>query len=317
MAKVTGRFAPTPSGRLHLGNIACAMLCWLSARCQGGRVLLRIEDVDKPRCPRVLSDKCLNDLDRLGFDWDGTTVFQSERGDVYQAALDRLASSGLTYPCFCTRAKLHSEAAPNLGDTQYIYAGTCRGLSAQETARLIALRAPAVRLRVPDEVISFIDGLCGPVRENLAWECGDFVLRRSDGLFGYQLASVVDDALSGVTEVVRGADILTATPRQIFLQRCLGFPTPAYWHIPLLTDAAGRRLAKRDGDTDMDTLLERHSAEEILGALAFAYGILPEYVPAPLTELLSCFSWEKVRKKSGGTVRLPEGFPKPLQKINV
>ncbi len=308
MAEIIGRFAPTPSGRLHLGNIACAMLCWLSARRQGGRALLRIEDVDKPRCPRALADRCLKDLDRLGFDWDGATVFQSERDDVYRGALDRLTRSGLTYPCFCTRAKLRSEAAPNLGDTQYVYSGACRRLSAEEISRLSAIRAPAVRLRVPDEEIAFTDGLYGPVRENLARECGDFVLRRSDGLFGYQLASVVDDALSGVTEVVRGADILTATPRQIFLQRCLGFATPVYRHIPLLTDAAGRRLAKRDGDADMDTLLMRHSAGEILGALAFAYGILPEYVPASLPELLSLFSWEKVRKKTGAAVRLPEGF---------
>ncbi len=308
MAHLIGRFAPTPSGRLHLGNIACAMLCWLSARQQGGQVLLRIEDVDKPRCPRSLADKCLSDLDRLGFEWDGSTIFQSERGAVYRAALDRLDRSALTYPCFCTRAKLHSEAAPNLGDTQYVYPGTCRGLSAADAARLSALRSPAIRLRVKDEDITFTDGLCGTVRENLARDCGDFVLRRSDGLFGYQLASVVDDALCGVTEVVRGADILTSTPRQIFLQRCLGFPTPSYRHIPLLTDAAGRRLAKRDGDTDMDTLLERHSAGEILGALAFAYGLIPEFAPVSLSELLPCFSWEKIKGISNGTVRLPEGF---------
>ena len=308
MAQVIGRFAPTPSGRLHLGNIACAMLCWLSARRQGGQALLRIEDVDKPRCPRALTEKCLKDLDRLGFDWDGATVFQSERGAEYRAALYRLTHSGLTYPCFCTRAKLHSEAAPNLGDTQYVYPGTCSRLSAEEAAVLSATRSPAIRLRVKDVDIAFTDGLCGPVRENLARECGDFVLRRSDELFGYQLASVVDDALSGVTEVVRGADILTATPRQIFLQRCLSYPTPSYWHIPLLTDASGRRLAKRDGDTDMDTLLKRHSAGEILGALAFAYGLLPEFAPASLNELLSCFSWEKVRKKAGGAVRLPKEF---------
>ena len=309
MAEIVGRFAPTPSGRLHLGNIACAMLCWLSARRQGGQALLRIEDVDTPRCPRALSEQCLRDLGRLGFDWDGAVFYQSERGDVYQDALDRLTRSGLTYPCFCTRAKLHSEAAPNLGDTQRVYAGTCRGLGSDQILRLSALRAPAIRLRVPDEDISFSDGLCGYVRENLARECGDFILRRSDGLFGYQLAAVVDDALSGVTEVVRGADILTATPRQIYLQRCLGYPTPAYLHIPLLTDAAGRRLAKRDGDTDMDALLRRHSAAEILGALAFAYGIVPEFAPATLNELLPLFSWDKVRGKTGGTVRLPEGFP--------
>ena len=293
----TGRFAPTPSGRLHLGNILCAMLAYLSARAQGGRFLLRIEDVDIPRCPRSLAKQCIDDLAWLGFTWDEAPVYQSDRGDIYRAALDRLTEAGHTYPCFCTRAQLMSLAAPNLGDTQVIYPRTCAHLTPEEAAERARTRAPAIRLRVPDEDVSFTDGLFGVQTENLARDCGDFILRRSDGLYGYQLAVVVDDALSGVTEVVRGRDILSATPRQIYLQECLGFPTPSYIHIPLLTDADGRRLAKRDRDLDLSALCRRFAPEEILGLLAYSAGILEENRPVTLRQLIPLFSWEKVRRE--------------------
>ncbi len=293
----TGRFAPTPSGRLHLGNILCAMLAYLSARSQGGRFLLRIEDVDIPRCPRALAKQCIDDLTRLGFTWDGPILYQSERGERYQAALDRLAAEGLTYPCFCTRAQLMSLAAPNLGDTQVVYAGTCAHLSPEEAAEKAKTRAPATRLRVPDEDVAFTDGLYGLQQENLARDCGDFILRRSDGLYGYQLAVVMDDALQGVTEVVRGRDILSATPRQMYLQRLLGFDTPAYTHIPLLMDAQGRRLAKRDKDLDLTALLTRFTPAELLGTLACSAGLQAEPRPATLEELLPLFDWQKVKRK--------------------
>ena len=278
-----------------MGNLLCAMLAYLSARSAGGRFLLRIEDVDKPRCPKRLADQCIADLRHLGFDWDEPPLIQSERTPVYEAALARLTEQGLIYPCFCTRAQLH-EAAPNEGDTQFVYAGTCARLSPEEAALRAITRRPALRVRVPDETVRFEDALCGAVSENLARDCGDFVVRRSDGLFGYQLAAVVDDALSGVTEIVRGKDILTSTPRQLFLQRALGYEQPRYAHIPLLRDAQGRRLAKRDKDLDLSALSKRFSPEQILGALAFACGLLEEMRPASLEELVPLFSWEKVKR---------------------
>ena len=299
----TGRFAPTPSGRLHLGNILCAMLAYLSARSQGGRFLLRIEDVDIPRCPRSMAQQCIEDLLWLGFTWDEEPLFQSDRGDLYADALRRLAEGGHTYPCFCTRAQLMSLAAPNLGDTQVIYQRTCANLTAEEAAVRTLTRAPATRLRVPDEEITFTDGLFGPQTENLARDCGDFILRRSDGLYGYQLAVVVDDALQGVTEVVRGRDILSATPRQLYLQRLLGYDAPEYVHIPLLVDHRGRRLAKRDKDLDLTALAQRFSPEEILGMLAFSAGLLEEVRPVTLEQLIPLFDWQKVKRDD---LRLPE-----------
>ena len=298
----TGRFAPTPSGRLHLGNILCAMLAYLSARAQGGRFLLRIEDVDIPRCPRSLARQCIDDLTWFGFTWDEAPLYQSERQDIYRAALDRLAQAGHTYPCFCTRAQLMSLAAPNLGDTQVIYPGTCAHLSPDEVTECAKTRAPAIRLRVPEEDVSFCDGIFGPQTENLARDCGDFILRRSDGLYGYQLAVVVDDALQGVTEVVRGRDILSATPRQLELQRLLGYASPGYLHIPLLTDDQGRRLAKRDRDLDLTALSQRFTPAEILGMLAHSAGILPENRPATLEELIPLFDWGRVKRED---LRLP------------
>ena len=303
MPTPTGRFAPTPSGRLHLGNILCAMLAYLSARAKGGRFLLRIEDVDVPRCPRRLAQQAIDDLTWLGFTWDEEPVYQSDRSDAYAAALARLAEGGHTYPCFCTRAQLMSLAAPNLGDTQVIYQGTCARLSPEEAAQRALTRAPATRLRVPDEEVAFVDGLFGLQRENLARDCGDFILRRSDGLYGYQLAVVVDDAAAGVTEVVRGRDILSATPRQLYLQRLLGLPAPEYVHIPLLVDAQGRRLAKRDKDLDLTALARRFTPEEILGILAFSAGLLDEPRPMSLEALIPVFDWGKVKKDD---LRLPE-----------
>ena len=302
MSTPTGRFAPTPSGRLHLGNILCAMLAYLSARSKGGRFLLRIEDVDVPRCPRSLARQCIDDLTWLGFTWDEEPLYQSDRGEIYRAALDRLAAQGHTYPCFCTRAQLMSLAAPNQGDTQVIYQRTCAGLSPEEAAERAKTRAPATRLRVPNEEVSFTDVLFGLQTENLARDCGDFILRRSDGLYGYQLAVVVDDALQGVSEVVRGRDILSATPRQLYLQRLLDYEAPAYVHIPLLVDAQGRRLAKRDKDLDLTALSRRFSPAEILGMLAFSAGLLEEVQPMTLEALLPLFAWQKVKRED---LRLP------------
>ena len=295
--RITGRFAPTPSGRLHLGNLLCALLAYLSARHAGGRFLLRIEDLDAPRCPKRLCDAAIRDLSWLGITWDEPPIFQSERGEIYQRYFQVLERKGLLYPCFCTRAQLHAAAAPNRGDENPVYAGLCARLSPEEIAERIKTRRPAIRLRVPDETIAVQDGHYGRYSESMPRDCGDFIIRRSDGLFGYQLAVVVDDALSGVNEIVRGHDILSSTPRQIYIQRVLGFDTPAYFHIPLLEDADGRRLAKRDGDMDLTSLSKRFSREEILGMLAYSAGIMEENRPASMDELVDSFDWKKVKKE--------------------
>lgn len=299
-----GRFAPTPSGKMHLGNILCALLGWLSARASGGRFLLRIEDLDAMRCPRVYADEIRRDLDRLGLDFDGEPLYQSERTDVYAAYFAQLQDMGLLYPCFCSRAELHAAFAPHIGGGVPMYAGTCKGLSESEiAARLAAGRKPSWRLTVPDETVTFTDGVAGVYSQNLAAACGDFVVRRSDGVFAYQLAVTVDDALSGVNEVVRGADLLSSTPRQIYLQTLLGFDTPRYFHIPLLVDADGRKLSKRDGDT-VQAAFERYTPQEIIGAVAYAAGLLPERQPVRPCDLVPSFSWEKLKPD----VRLPPEF---------
>ena len=305
MSRVTGRFAPTPSGRLHLGNVLCAMLAYLSTRSAGGRFLLRIEDVDMPRCPRSLAAACIEDLTWLGFHWDEPPLFQSERGDIYRQHLDRLRAMGRVYPCFCTRAQLHATQAPNLGDHEPVYPGTCARLTPEEIAARSMMRSPALRLRVPQETVAFTDGHYGPFAEQLARDCGDYIIRRSDGLWGYQLAVVVDDALTGVTQVVRGRDILFSTPRQIELFRALGYDVPQFFHIPLLTDSAGRRLAKRDRDLDLTALAKRHTPQEILGMLAFACGLQEEPRPMRLEALLPLFDWARVKTED---VRVTEGF---------
>ena len=204
----TGRFAPSPSGRLHLGNLACSLLAWLSAKSQGGRIVLRIEDLDAERCPRIYADLLEQDLDWLGLAWDegGSTggpngpYYQSECAEIYTASYKKLEERGLVYPRFCSRAQLHAASAPHTSDGNVIYPGTCRDLTPEEIAEKRKHKAPAYRVRVPDENVRFVDGCMGPHTENLLRDCGDFYLRRADGVFAYQLAVVVDDARMGVTE---------------------------------------------------------------------------------------------------------------------
>ena len=301
--EIVGRFAPTPSGRLHLGNLLCCLLAYLSCKSRGGKFLLRIEDVDVPRCPKRLADQCIGDLSFLGFTWDEPPLYQSARTELYQHYFDQLDTLGLVYPCFCTRAQLHAAQAPNLGDREPVYTGACAHLTPDEIAERSKTRSPAIRLRMPDMDLSFTDRHYGRVTENLARDTGDYIIRRSDGLFGYQLAAVVDDALSGVNEIVRGRDILSSTPRQIHMQKTLGFDTPEYAHIPLLTDSQGRRLAKRDKDLDLSALAQRFTPQEILGMLAYASGVLPENRPASLEELTRIFDWKNVKTDD---LRLPE-----------
>ena len=311
--QTAGRFAPSPSGRIHLGNILCCLLAWLSARSKDGKVVLRIEDLDTARCPRRYADQMEADLHWLGLDWDeGPGVggpdepyYQSVRTELYQSALEKLEQRGLVYPCFCTRAELHAASAPHRSDGQVIYAGTCRALTAEQAAEKAARRSPALRLRTPDAVWGFTDGHMGRYEENLAGSCGDFLLRRSDGMFAYQLAVVVDDAAMGVTEVVRGADLLDSTPRQLYLYDLLGLQAPEFYHFPLLLSPDGRCLSKRDADAGLDSLQGRVSAAEVLGKLAYLVGFNPSAEPKTAWQLLPDFDWGKVPRED---IRLPEGL---------
>ncbi len=305
MNTVVGRFAPSPSGRMHLGNILTSLLAWLSARQQGGRVVLRMEDLDPLRCPRQYAAALEEDFTWLGLTWDGESVYQSERTALYQAALDRLSGEGLVYPCFCSRAELHAASAPHREDGQVIYSGACRDLTPEEVAARSRRRSPALRLRTPEEEFVFTDRHMGPYRENLARDCGDFLLRRSDGVFAYQLAVVVDDAAMGVTEVVRGSDLLSSTPRQLYLYRLLDLKAPAFCHAPLLLAPDGSRLSKRDASMGLDELKKRFTAPELLGKLAQLAGFHPSGEPRTAEELLEEFAWDKV---PGEDLRLPEDF---------
>lgn len=313
MKQIVGRFAPSPSGRMHLGNVLCALLSWLSARSQNGSYILRIEDLDPDRCPRHYADLIEDDLAWLGLDWDAGgssggpdgSYYQSERTAIYQHYFDQLHAQGLLYPCFCSRAALHAASAPHLSDGRVVYPGTCRALTPEQIAQKSRTRGAAMRLRVPDQTISFVDGLQGACAEHLPTECGDFIVRRSDGVFAYQLAVVVDDALEGVTEVVRGRDLLGSTARQIWLHRVLGFEPPHFVHIPLLNDAHGQRLSKRDAALDLSVLRQRFTPHELTGALAYAAGLLDSPRPVSAHALIPQFSWARVPT---GDLCLPPDF---------
>lgn len=235
---IVGRFAPSPTGPLHFGSLVAAVGSYCLARQAGGRWLLRMEDLDPPRVVPGAADEILASLEQLGLHWDGEIVWQSRRNEAYVAALEQLRARGLVYDCACSRREILL-SAPHPGEEGPIYPGTCRaGLRAGHPPR-------AVRIAVPRRQVCFHDGVFGPVQQVLAEAVGDFVLRRADGLFAYQLAVVVDDAAAGVNQVVRGADLLSSTPRQIFLQACLGHPVPSYIHLPLVTDSGGVKISKR------------------------------------------------------------------------
>lgn len=299
-ARVRGRFAPTPSGRMHLGNVFSALIAWLSARSAGGEVVLRIEDLDPRARNRERADALMADLEWLGLAWDDGPYYQSERGDHYAEALARLSEAGLTYPCFCTRAELHAASAPHASDGTPVYPGTCRNLSAEEVRRRSRTRTPATRLRVPDVAdptgaIEFHDLAYGHQHEILADECGDFLVQRSDGVVAYQLAVVVDDALMGVNQVVRGRDLLGSCARQTYLAGLLGWNAPTYGHVPLLVAPDGRRLSKREKDLDLGALRERGIApERIIGTLAAAIGLAGPGDGANAAELVDSFTWEAI-----------------------
>lgn len=367
-AAVVGRFAPSPTGRMHLGNVFSSLLAWLSVRSQGGKLVLRIEDLDDRARSGPWDALLMDDLRWLGLDWDEGPYYQTDRIDLYADAVRQLDDMGLVYPCFCTRAELHAASAPHASDGTPVYAGTCRGLTAAEVAARSKARPPALRLKVPPVqgiassrgpfesdapeskhskteladlgnsmpreltfgdcsergvrggaalrgtadgirgaaasrsaaggdagVMHFEDRTYGPQREVLAEECGDFLVRRSDGVYAYQLAVVVDDADMGVNEVVRGCDLLGSTARQMYLQDLLGYAHPSYAHVPLLVAPDGRRLSKRDRDCDMGVLREHFGMPEaLLGRLAYVAGLVPSPEPRTADKLVDEFSWSAV-----------------------
>ena len=331
-----GRFAPSPTGRMHLGNVFCALLSWLSAKSGGGEWLLRIEDLDPQRSKKDYALQLMDDLQWLGLPWDGEPVWQSQRGHIYEEYLHLLTEMGLTYPCFCTRADIMATQAPHETDGRVVYKGTCRP-KYTDAARSVPTAtnhiSPSIeggvgvglattRLIVPDCTIPFTDGHYGRHDINLAEHCGDYIIRRKDGAWAYQLAVVVDDALMGVTEIVRGRDLLLSSPQQIHLRELLFLKrkgengkrktnsltphrspltahrspfTVNFFHHPLLCNSEGQRLCKRDKSMDLGYLRGTGiTPQEIIGKLAYLAGLTDTTTPITPSELLPLFSWDKV-----------------------
>ena len=281
---------------MHLGNIYAALMSWLDARANGGRWILRIEDLDPQRSRSEYARMIEEDLRWLGLDWDEGGMDskgshgpyrQSLRDSFYNEALEHLRSMGLTYPCRCRRADIMATQAPHQSDGRIVYSGTCRPCAAPPFPASDA--AGAVRLYVPDRDIEFTDAVYGPQRCNLARHCGDFVLRRADGAWAYQLAVVVDDALMGVNRIVRGNDLLLSAAQQNYLFDLLGFPIPQYAHLPLLVNNEGRRLSKRDASLSMEALRMQYSPRELLGHLAHIAGLTPAPEPISLTDMIPLY----------------------------
>lgn len=258
-------------------------------------MVLRMEDLDTLRTSDELAQTLRQDLTWLGLTWDRETEPQSKRSKVYDGYFEKLRDMDLLYPCYCTRSQLHNVNAPHLSDGTYVYAGTCRNLT--QAQRDAFDRAPAWRVKVPDKIWTVQDLMQGAYTENLVTDCGDFVVRRADGVYVYQLAVTVDDGEAGVTEVVRGNDLLSSAPRQMYLQELFGFQHPTYGHVPMLLSVDGRRLSKRDKDLDLGVLRQKMKPEELLGILANACGLIEKKEAVSAKELAAVFSWDKIKKE--------------------
>lgn len=309
---VTGRLAPSPTGQLHLGHAFSFLAAYFSARSQGGHLVLRLEDIDTDRAAEQHIRSCLEDLRWLGIDWDGEPILQSARTEHHKQAVELLMTRGLTYPCVCTRKDLvlsgsaeESPGAPH--GTGARYPGTCRDkYASQKEAETTAHREAGLRFRVGHEPISFSDEVFGEFSESLKESVGDFLILRRNKIPAYQLTVVADDHLDGVTEVVRGSDLLSSTARQIALARALGIPSPRYAHVPLICDAAGRRLAKRDHTRGLAQLrADGISPSRIVNWAWRALGQSPQ-VPHPSP---SAFRWETVPRAN---IILPDDMSKFL-----
>lgn len=295
---------------MHLGNVFAALLSWLSARSKGGEWVLRIEDLDPQRSKTEYARLIEDDLQWLGLFWDegglegrgdAGPYMQSMRGAVYENVYSALRERGLLYDCFCTRADIMATQAPHESDGRTVYKGTCRPAGPPPWAAMpsapSAGRKPATRIYVPDADIAFADRVYGPQSVNLSTHCGDFIVRRSDGAWAYQLAVVADDALMGVTEVVRGCDLLLSTAQQLYLYDLMGWEAPAYAHVPLLSNEAGQRLSKRDRSLSMEEIRKTCSPSEVIGRLAALAGIIPGPEPCSPEDLASMFDWDMIEPK--------------------
>ena len=296
-ANYAGRLAPSPTGLTHLGTARTALMAFLRTRSVSGRLLMRIEDIDTPRVVAGSAETIVNDLKWLGIEWDGEPVFQSRRFALYERAIEQLRTAGHAYPCTCSRKEIlaiasapHADDHNNAGDNETRYPGTCRSRVSHDDGR-----TPSWRFRMPDREPGFTDQLHG---QQSGREASDFVIKRADGVFAYQLAVVVDDIEMGVTEVVRGDDLLSSTPRQIALYQALGAPVPTFLHVPLMLGEDGVRLAKRHGAVSISQLRnEGHSPESIIGFLAFTLGLLDRIQPISARELVAAFDLTRVHRE--------------------
>lgn len=315
---VRGRFAPSPTGEIHLGNVWTALLAWLHSRQYGGMFVLRVEDLDPDRSRAGMAERQMADLRWLGLDWDeGPDVggaagpyVQSQRTARYNAAIETLATLGLLYPCYCTRAEVWAAvSAPHSPLEHGSYPGTCRYLTAEQCREREAEgRRPCLRIRVPEkpEVIRFEDLASGPLEEEIAGPGGDFVVRRADGVYAYQLAVVVDDGAMGITHVIRGADLLSSTAHQVWLHRLLGYEPPRFGHIPLLLGEDGRRLSKRHASLSVAHLRAAGATpRQIVGRLANAAGMLPKGEPAAPSDLIGQIALARLPRKA---IVIEEGY---------
>lgn len=299
-----GRFAPSPTGRMHLGNVYCALLSYLSVKSKGGEWVLRIEDLDPQRSKQEYARWIEDDLQWLGLDWDEggsksgqyAPYYQSQRSDYYASLFKTIEAQ--TYPCFCRRADLLAASAPHASDGRVLYAGTCKILSAEEIKERMKKQNPAIRLQMPHQMVAFTDGLYGGQSVDLQDFYGDFVLRRTDGTYAYQLAVVADDAAMHITEVVRGNDLLSSTPAQLYLYQLLGLQAPTFTHVPLLMSSkSGERLSKRDGSLSMEALRQRGAnPEQIIGMLAHKVGLLLHEEPISAKDLIPLYNVNKLSK---------------------
>lgn len=303
-SQIVGRFAPSPTGRMHAGNIFAALMQWLIVRKLGGRIVLRIEDLDVERSRASFADQVQRDLETLGLTWDEGPYYQQGREEAYRAAFESIARRSNVYPCFCTRADLHALSAPHRGE-KLVYPGICRNLTDGERACKSADRNPSYRVEVPDSKYELDDLIQGHYEQNLAQECGDFVLRRADGLFAYQLAVVVDDAEQGINCIARGMDLLCSTPQQMFLQDLLGTAHPNYAHVPLLVSQRDRRLSKRDNDASLEEMGDRFgSPQGIIGHIAALTGLAPTADPVTPEDLLETFDLDRLENLFPDTVQI-------------
>lgn len=298
---IRGRFAPSPSGRLHLGNMLSSLLAWLDIRKLGGEMIFRLEDLDPDRSHGEFSKLMADDLEWLGLDWDigwrpncNEEYAQSNRTVKYEQLFERFKEKNLVYPCYCSRAQRLAASAPHPGE---LTEGGCACKTmghAEQIAMLEAGKRPSYKIRVTNSEIDFVDAHCGPQCFHLKAGYDDFIIRRSDGVFAYQFAVSYDDAVMGVSRVVRAKDLLDSTPKQIWLIKQMGYTPPIYCHAPLLTMPDGRKMSKRNGDLCMAELRKTHTPDELCGKLAYIAGLIDSPQAISASELIPLFSWDKI-----------------------